>query len=113
MGMEARALVVLARTGEIDFSSGIPTPTDIAGSVAAFQESFAELQQIVHDMSDADWDGEARMLGGEHPWVAPRGSMLFGFLCDLIHHRGQMSVYIRPMGGKVPSIYGPSADSQS
>jgi uncharacterized damage-inducible protein DinB len=27
-----------------------------------------------------------------------------------IHHRGQLSSYLRPMGGKVPSIYGPSAD---
>jgi len=27
-----------------------------------------------------------------------------------IHHRGQLSAYMRPMGGKVPSIYGPSAD---
>jgi uncharacterized damage-inducible protein DinB len=28
----------------------------------------------------------------------------------IIHHRGQLSVYLRPMGGKVPSIYGGSAD---
>lgn len=28
------------------------------------------------------------------------------------HHRGQLSAYLRPMGAKVPSIYGPSADSQ-
>jgi len=28
-----------------------------------------------------------------------------------IHHRGQLSVYLRPMGAKVPSIYGSSADS--
>ncbi len=27
-----------------------------------------------------------------------------------IHHRGQLSAYLRPMGTKVPSIYGPSAD---
>ncbi|MGD1069453.1 MAG: DinB family protein [Bryobacteraceae bacterium] len=27
-----------------------------------------------------------------------------------IHHRGQLSSYLRPMGGKIPSIYGPSAD---
>jgi uncharacterized damage-inducible protein DinB len=34
-----------------------------------------------------------------------------GFLCShSIHHRGQLSSYLRPMGGKVPSIYGPSAD---
>ena len=33
------------------------------------------------------------------------------FFFDAIHHRGQLSTYIRPMGGKVPSIYGESHDS--
>ena len=28
-----------------------------------------------------------------------------------VHHRGQLSTYLRPMGGKVPGIYGPTADS--
>jgi uncharacterized damage-inducible protein DinB len=36
--------------------------------------------------------------------------MLWGLLFDAVHHRGQLSAYIRPMGGKVPSIYGPSGD---
>ena len=36
--------------------------------------------------------------------------MLFGFLFDAIHHRGQLSTYLRPMGFSAPSIYGPSAD---
>jgi uncharacterized damage-inducible protein DinB len=27
-----------------------------------------------------------------------------------VHHRGQLSTYLRPMGSKVPSIYGGSAD---
>ena len=35
---------------------------------------------------------------------------LWDFMFDAIHHRGQLSAYLRPMGGKVPSIYGPSAD---
>jgi uncharacterized damage-inducible protein DinB len=30
-----------------------------------------------------------------------------------VHHRGQLSTYLRPMGGQVPGIYGPSADTQS
>ena len=34
-------------------------------------------------------------------------------ICDQIHHRGQLSVYVRMAGGKVPSIYGPSADDIS
>ena len=29
---------------------------------------------------------------------------------DAVHHRGQLSTYLRPMGSKVPAIYGPSAD---
>lgn len=35
---------------------------------------------------------------------------LWFVLCDQIHHRGQFSIYLRMAGGKVPSIYGPSAD---
>ena len=34
----------------------------------------------------------------------------WGFLLDIIHHRGQLSTYLRPMGSTVPQIYGPSAD---
>ena len=36
--------------------------------------------------------------------------MLWFMLLDSVHHRGQLSVYVRMAGGKVPSIYGPSAD---
>jgi uncharacterized damage-inducible protein DinB len=39
--------------------------------------------------------------------------MAWAFLLDQIHHRGQLSTYLRPMGAKVPSIYGRSADESS
>lgn len=39
-----------------------------------------------------------------------RIDFLWFLLSDQIHHRGQFSVYLRMAGGKVPSIYGPSAD---
>ena len=38
------------------------------------------------------------------------GELLWLLLHDQIHHRGQFSVYLRLVGAKVPSIYGPSAD---
>src|SRR5689334_7291005 len=47
---------------------------------------------------------------GNHP-QGHVGGLLWIALFDAVHHRGQLSAYIRPMGGKVPSIYGPSADS--
>jgi uncharacterized damage-inducible protein DinB len=43
-------------------------------------------------------------------WETSLGDMLFGFMFDAIHHRGQLSSYLRPIGAKVPSIDGPSAD---
>ncbi len=42
----------------------------------------------------------------------PIGEFLWFILFDAIHHRGQLSTYIRPMGGQVPAIYGPSGDSR-
>ena len=49
-------------------------------------------------------------MGDAPPWEESVGGFVWGFLFDLIHHRGQLTTYLRPMGGKVPSIYGPSAD---
>ncbi len=41
----------------------------------------------------------------------PAGEIVWLFHFDEIHHRGQLSTYLRPMGAKVPSIYGSSGDS--
>ena len=40
----------------------------------------------------------------------PKIQFMWMVLCDQIHHRGQFSVYLRMADGKVPSIYGPTAD---
>ena len=42
--------------------------------------------------------------------AAPASAMAWSFLFDIVHHRGQITTYLRPMGSKVPQIYGPSAD---
>jgi uncharacterized damage-inducible protein DinB len=43
-------------------------------------------------------------------WTEPAINLLNIGLKHTIHHRGQLSSYLRPMGAKVPGIYGPSAD---
>jgi uncharacterized damage-inducible protein DinB len=53
------------------------------------------------------------MWEGNEVMKAPGHEMAWGFLLDQIHHRGQLSTYLRPMGAKVPAIYGPSADESS
>lgn len=44
---------------------------------------------------------------------APRYEMIQDTMLHWAHHRGQMTVYLRLMGAKVPAIYGPSADDNS
>jgi uncharacterized damage-inducible protein DinB len=46
-------------------------------------------------------------------WTQPAVHYLVLDLKHGIHHRGQLSAYLRPMGAKVPSIYGPSADTET
>ena len=44
---------------------------------------------------------------------APRYQVILDTFTHWAHHRGQMTVYLRLMGAKVPSIYGPSADDKT
>ena len=54
----------------------------------------------------ARWEGTLEMFGRQRP-AAP---MAWSFLFDVVHHRGQITTYVRPMGSTVPQIYGPSGD---
>lgn len=87
--------------------------TSLEDSAAQFEKLNAEASDKLQSMSDKDWDEKKIPLffGGQNVWEAPAGQMCWAFLFDRIHHRGQLSTYIRPMGGKNPSIYGPSADT--
>jgi uncharacterized damage-inducible protein DinB len=54
---------------------------------------------------------EAARILDFHGFIqAPAAGIVSMAVAHGIHHRGQLSSYIRPMGGRVPSIYGPSAD---
>jgi uncharacterized damage-inducible protein DinB len=95
--------------GEVSYVAR-PAPT-VRESIAAYERNAAALETRVAKADDTTWDRKARFLvDGKVAWETSLGDMLFGFLFDAIHHRGQLSSYLRPMGAKVPSIYGPSAD---
>lgn len=95
--------------GRLDFV--MPPTSSVSESIAAFEKNAAALEGRLAKLDDAAWERKAQFaVDGNVAWEAPLGDMLFGFLFDAIHHRGQLSTYLRPMGAKVPSIYGPSAD---
>lgn len=112
---EAMMLIELLKGGLVDATKGEPMPKFATTEEisAAMGKAMDELKAMAEGMSEDDWIKEGKMIfDPTKPWVEPRGLMAFHILFDMIHHRGQLSTYIRPMGGKNPSIYGPSADTQ-
>jgi uncharacterized damage-inducible protein DinB len=104
------ALVSLLNTGIIEWTSA-PPPAKVEEIVAAFERDSEAANKRLEGLDDAAWQKKGKFLmGGEVVWEDTTELMTWGFLFDSIHHRGQLSTYLRPMGGKVPSIYGPSAD---
>ena len=53
------------------------------------------------------------LAGGNVVWQPTREEAIQDTINHWSHHRGQMTVYLRLMGAKVPALYGPSADEQS
>ncbi len=89
-----------------------PRPATLDEILAAWDKATDDMRAALKSRDESKWDSEAKFLmGGVPVWTATLKDMLWGFLFDMVHHRGQLSSYIRPMGGKVPAIYGPSADA--
>jgi len=82
--------------------------------LALFEQWSNELTEIISKMDEASWNRVAQFYyNGRVVSEQPVGQFLWFILFDAIHHRGQLSAYLRPMGGAVPAIYGPSADSRA
>jgi uncharacterized damage-inducible protein DinB len=109
---EQRQLALMIETGEMRWEPR-PRPATLDEIVAAWDTATADLRKLIARIDDAKWGGPTSyILDGAVFHTSTIEDSLWGFLLDMVHHRGQLSAYIRPMGGKVPSIYGPSADDQ-
>ena len=86
---------------------GIMTPAD---AIACYKEKITAGINRVRAMSGEQLCGKIDFLG---MWQMPGIVYLSLIIKHSVHHRGQLSTYLRPMGGKVPGIYGPSADTQT
>jgi uncharacterized damage-inducible protein DinB len=82
--------------------------------VAALDKAAETARAALRGTSDehlaTTWRLKAR---GNVVQEAPRGHMIQDTITHWAHHRGQMTVYLRLLGAKVPAIYGPSADDRS
>jgi len=84
---------------------GIMTPAD---GVAQYQAKLPAALARVRAMSPEQLTRVIDLFG---MLQLPAVDFIALALKHSVHHRGQLSSYIRPMGGRVPSIYGPSANT--
>jgi uncharacterized damage-inducible protein DinB len=110
LATETKACCDLIQQGHIDWQVGAP-PEDPDEVKRLHDSHYQELTRLVSHLDSDAWarNGQLR-AGGKTMMEMPLGDLLWFFFFDAIHHRGQLSTYIRPMGGRVPAIYGPSGD---
>jgi len=100
--------------GSLDLSKmgGFPKAPATWGEVmTAFDGAYDGLLKALEATNDADLLTTTTWLTGpKQMGPVPKVGIVKFMLNDHIHHRGQLSVYLRMSGSKVPSIYGPSKD---
>jgi uncharacterized damage-inducible protein DinB len=80
----------------------------------ALDEAAASARSALEKTTDEHLNTNWKLLArGQVVMDSPRYQMIQETINHWAHHRGQMTVYLRLMGAKVPALYGPSADDQS
>lgn len=102
---EEKMIIEAVETGAAAWAPG-PTPATMKEICEAYDRQSADIMNRWRALPAERWNGTLEFFGGQRP-ASP---MAWSFLFDVVHHRGQITTYLRPMGSTVPQIYGPSAD---
>ena len=102
---EEKMIIDALENGKADWAPP-PVPSSIDEIVRTYDEQSEDIPKRWKALSADRWNGTLQFFGSERP-ASP---MAWSFLFDIVHHRGQISTYLRPMGSTVPQIYGPSGD---
>ncbi len=101
---------------EFDFVTGgfVPNvPTELAQILAMQEDMWAKAANCLNNASDADLAVMWTMRRGEHViWTMTRADMARHHIKHMVHHRGQLSVYLRLLDVPIPELFGPTADTR-
>jgi uncharacterized damage-inducible protein DinB len=92
--------------------AALPSKAEV---LATFDKNVAAARSALAGKADGELMALWTLKRGSHTLFSmPKSVVWRSFvLSHLVHHRGQLSVYLRLLDVPVPSIYGPSADEQS
>jgi uncharacterized damage-inducible protein DinB len=89
----------------------VPTPATVDEILKTYDAHHGAVTTQLRRLEPTQWDRKIPFMWQGQEVMSDTGyDTAWGFLLDQIHHRGQLSTYLRPMGSTVPAIYGPSAD---
>ncbi|HEX8269610.1 MAG TPA: DinB family protein [Flavobacterium sp.] len=86
-------------------------PADIQATIELFGKNVDLARSALHSITEEDLQQDWTMKVGDHTVLGPmpRGTVARSFLFNhFYHHRGEMIVYLRATGNKVPGLYGPT-----
>jgi uncharacterized damage-inducible protein DinB len=96
--------------GTLEWQEVTP-PSTMKEVLSAYDTEHESATKKLKGLSAANWERVVPfMFQGQEVMKESASANAWGFFFDIIHHRGQLSTYLRPMGSTVPQIYGPSAD---
>ena len=102
---EEKMIIEALETGNAEWNPA-PAPATMNKLLDIYVKQSTDIVRRWKAPPAARWDGTLEFFGGQRPASA----MAWSFLFDIVHHRGQITTYLRPMGSTVPQIYGPSGD---
>ena len=102
---EEKMIIDALESGKAEWAPP-PLPTTMKEVHESYVKQSEDIARRWKALPAERWNGTLEFFGTQRP-ASP---MAWSFLFDIVHHRGQITTYLRPMGSTVPQIYGPSAD---
>ena len=102
---EEKMIIEALENGKAEWAPP-PMPGTMQEVLDAYEKQSEGMTERWNALPQEKWEGNLEFFGS----ARPAGPMAWSFLFDIVHHRGQITTYLRPMGAKVPQIYGPSGD---
>jgi uncharacterized damage-inducible protein DinB len=108
---------ILERDGydlELDSKGHAPAETSRAAVLETFDRHTSDVRRALVARLDAELEAPWALRRAGHLVMSmPRGSALRRFVLNhLVHHRGQLTVYLRMHDVPLPPLYGPTADER-
>jgi uncharacterized damage-inducible protein DinB len=104
---EERMIIDALETGRVEWKPPA-APATMSEVVRAYEQQSASIIERWQALAPERWSGKLEFFGNERP-ASP---MAWSFLFDIVHHRGQISTYLRPMARAATSPEGGSADER-